>query len=79
MEFDHAVKVKFSPDSRSFITGLGIGNTIRAFKITKKDDSSVQIAPAALQDFPSVNWNRFLILKIKIFLLFVIFYYKTET
>ena len=55
MEFDHAVKVKFSPDSRSFITGLGIGNTIRAFKITKKDDSSVQIAPAALQDFPSVN------------------------
>lgn len=53
VEFDHAVKVKFSPDSRSFITGLGIGNTIRAFKMTKKDDSSVQITPAAVQDFPS--------------------------
>ena len=28
---------------------------IRAFKITKKDDSSVQIIPAAVQDFPTVN------------------------
>lgn len=55
VEFDHAYKVRFSPDSKSFITGLGVANTIRAFKITKKDDSSVQIIPAAVQDFPTVN------------------------
>lgn len=53
VEFDHAVRVKFSPDSKSFITGLGVANTLRAFKISKKDDSSVQIMPAAIQDFPS--------------------------
>jgi hypothetical protein len=54
VEFDHAFKIRFSPDSKSFITGLGIANTLRAFKIIKKDDSSVQMVPAAIQDFPIV-------------------------
>lgn len=61
MEFDHAVRVKFSPDSKSFITGLGVANTLRAFKISKKDDSSVQIMPAAIQDFPSVICDQYFI------------------
>lgn len=56
VEFDHAIQVKFSPDSKSFVTGLGVSNTIRAFKISKKDDSSnLQMTPAALQDFPQIH------------------------
>jgi WD40 repeat protein len=52
VEFDHAIQVKFSPDSKSFIAGLGLSNTIRAYKISKKDDqSSIQITQAAIQDF----------------------------
>lgn len=61
VEYDHAVKVRFSPDSRSFIASLGNSNTIRAFKITKKDDSSnLNIMQAAIQDFPQVNIGFFL-------------------
>ncbi len=53
VEYDHATKVRFSPDSRSFIAALGNLNTIRAFKIVKKEaDSSVQVVPAACDDFP---------------------------
>jgi len=55
VEFDHAFKVRFSPDSKSFITGLGITNTIRAYKITKKEDSTISIVQAAVQDFPQVH------------------------
>ena len=79
VEFDHAVKVRFSPDSkyiiyiiivlltnalvyivcqfqlqRSFIAGLGISNTIRAFKIVKKDDTNMHMMQAAVADFPQV-------------------------
>ncbi|CAF0719924.1 unnamed protein product [Brachionus calyciflorus] len=52
VEFDHATKIKFSPDSKSFIVSLGVSNTIRAFKIVKKEDSNIQILPATVQDFP---------------------------
>ena len=55
VEFDHATKVRFSPDSRSFIVALGNSNTIRAYKINKKEDSNVQMVPAAVQDFPQVH------------------------
>lgn len=56
VEFDHATKVKFSPDSKSFIAGLGISNTIRAFKISKKEDGSgLQVVPAPVADFAQVH------------------------
>lgn len=51
VEFDHAIKVRFSPDSKSFIAGLSVSNTIRAFKVNK-NDSNVTITQAAVQDFP---------------------------
>lgn len=40
--------------SRAFIVGLGISNTIRAYKIVKKEDSNVHIMQAAIEDFPKV-------------------------
>ncbi|XP_020894686.1 transducin beta-like protein 2 isoform X2 [Exaiptasia diaphana] len=40
VDFDHATKVNFSPDSRAFITALANGNTIRVFKTSKKKDGS---------------------------------------
>ncbi|RNA06630.1 transducin beta 2 [Brachionus plicatilis] len=52
VEFDHAVKIRFSPDSKSFIAGLGNANTIKAFKILKKEDSNIQIVSANMEDFP---------------------------
>lgn len=56
VEFDHAVQVRFSPDSKSFIAGLGVANTIRAFKITKKDDTAnLQMVQAAIPDFPKAH------------------------
>ncbi|KAK3739311.1 hypothetical protein QZH41_017882 [Actinostola sp. cb2023] len=40
VDFDHATKVNFSPDSRAFITALANGNTIRVFKTSKKKDGT---------------------------------------
>jgi hypothetical protein len=37
---------------------LGISNTIRAFKIVKKDENQTQIIPAAVQDFPQVKIKK---------------------
>ncbi|KAF4082214.1 hypothetical protein AMELA_G00149280 [Ameiurus melas] len=51
IEYDHATLVRFSPDSRAFITWLGNGETIRIFKMTKKDDGTF-IFKAAPEDFP---------------------------
>ncbi|XP_062870068.1 transducin beta-like protein 2 [Trichomycterus rosablanca] len=51
VEFDHATLVRFSPDSRAFITWLANGETIRIFKMTKKDDGTF-IFKAAPEDFP---------------------------
>ncbi|MBN3309032.1 TBL2 protein, partial [Amia calva] len=51
VELDHATLVSFSPDSRAFITWLANGETIRVFKMTKKDDGSVSFS-AAPEDFP---------------------------
>ncbi|XP_008330876.1 transducin beta-like protein 2 [Cynoglossus semilaevis] len=51
VELDHATLVRFSPDSRAFITWLDYGDTIRVFKMIKKDDGTFTFKAAA-EDFP---------------------------
>ncbi|GCB59910.1 transducin beta-like protein 2 [Scyliorhinus torazame] len=51
VELDHATHVCFSPDSRAFITWLANEETIRVFKMIKKDDGSFTFT-AASEDFP---------------------------
>lgn len=51
VELDHATLVSFSPDSRAFITWLANGDTIRIFKMIKKEDGSLTFK-AAPEDFP---------------------------
>uniref|UniRef100_A0A3Q0SJE0 Uncharacterized protein n=1 Tax=Amphilophus citrinellus TaxID=61819 RepID=A0A3Q0SJE0_AMPCI len=51
VELDHATLVRFSPDSRAFITWLANGDTIRIFKMMKKDDGTMSFK-AAPEDFP---------------------------
>ncbi|XP_053187177.1 transducin beta-like protein 2 [Scomber japonicus] len=51
VELDHATLVRFSPDSRAFITWLANGDAIRIFKMMKKDDGSLSFK-AAPEDFP---------------------------
>uniref|UniRef100_A0A8C6S5F1 Transducin (beta)-like 2 n=1 Tax=Neogobius melanostomus TaxID=47308 RepID=A0A8C6S5F1_9GOBI len=51
VELDHAVLVRFSPDSRAFIVWLANGDAIRIFKMMKKDDGTMSFKGAA-EDFP---------------------------
>lgn len=51
VELDHAVLVRFSPDSRAFIAWLANGDTIRIFKMVKKEDGTLSFKGAA-EDFP---------------------------
>ncbi|CAL8266129.1 unnamed protein product [Merluccius merluccius] len=51
VDLDHATLVSFSPDSRAFITWLSNGDTIRIFKMIKKEDGSFTFK-AAPEDFP---------------------------
>ncbi|CAN9501178.1 unnamed protein product [Ophioblennius macclurei] len=51
VELDHATLVRFSPDSRAFITWLANGDSIRIFKMMKKDDGTFAFKAAA-EDFP---------------------------
>ncbi|XP_005813862.1 transducin beta-like protein 2 [Xiphophorus maculatus] len=51
VELDHATLVRFSPDSRAFITWLANGDAIRIFKMIKKDDGTFSFK-AASEDFP---------------------------
>ncbi|XP_075878595.1 transducin beta-like protein 2 [Nelusetta ayraudi] len=51
VELDHATLVRFSPDSRAFITWLAYGDAIRIFKMMKKDDGTFSFK-AAPEDFP---------------------------
>lgn len=51
IEFDHATLVRFSPDSRAFITWLANEETIRIYKMAKKDDGTFNFK-AAPGDFP---------------------------
>ncbi|XP_074701267.1 transducin beta-like protein 2 [Strix aluco] len=48
---DHAELVRLSPDSRAFIVWLANGETIRVYKMTKKDDGSFTFT-ATSGDFP---------------------------
>ncbi|XP_044142988.1 transducin beta-like protein 2 [Bufo gargarizans] len=41
VDLDHATYVRFSPDCRTFIVFLANGDTIRVFKMTKKDDAFI--------------------------------------
>ncbi|KAJ8312489.1 hypothetical protein KUTeg_009862 [Tegillarca granosa] len=51
VELDHTTKVRFSPDTKAFIGSLGNDNTVRIFRIGKKDDGSPGNISAAF-DFP---------------------------
>ncbi|XP_019728988.1 transducin beta-like protein 2 [Hippocampus comes] len=51
VELDHATLVRFSPDSRAFITWLAYGDTIRVFKMSKKQEGSMNFK-AVSDDFP---------------------------
>ncbi|KAL5016827.1 hypothetical protein ScPMuIL_006416 [Solemya velum] len=51
IELDHATKVKFSPDSKAFLVNLYNGNTIRIFRIGKKEDGTMGNI-AATFEFP---------------------------
>ncbi|XP_053562295.1 transducin beta-like protein 2 [Bombina bombina] len=50
VDLDHATHVRFSPDCRAFIVCLANGETIRVFKMTKKEDGFT--FTAAPEDFP---------------------------
>ncbi|XP_034033375.1 transducin beta-like protein 2 isoform X2 [Thalassophryne amazonica] len=51
VELDHATLVRFSPDSRAFIAWLANGDTIRIFKMVKKEDGTLSFISAG-EDFP---------------------------
>ncbi|XP_061755013.1 transducin beta-like protein 2 [Nerophis ophidion] len=51
VDLDHATLVRFSPDSKAFITWLANGDTIRVFKMSRKEDGSMSFKGAA-EDFP---------------------------
>ncbi|TNM84449.1 transducin beta-like protein 2 [Takifugu rubripes] len=51
VELDHAILVRFSPDSRAFIIWLANGDAIRVFKMIKKEDGTFSFK-AATEDFP---------------------------
>uniref|UniRef100_A0A8C5QQ43 Transducin beta-like protein 2 n=1 Tax=Leptobrachium leishanense TaxID=445787 RepID=A0A8C5QQ43_9ANUR len=50
VEFDHATHVRFSNDCRAFIVCLANGETLRMYKMTKKDDNIT--FSASPEDFP---------------------------
>ena len=58
VEYDHATRVKFSPDSKAFITSLAVGNNVRVFKVGKKEDGSGAAQISAALDFPKVSTRR---------------------
>jgi len=41
VELDHGTNVKFSPDSKAFVVSLSYDNTVRIFRLGKKDDGSI--------------------------------------
>uniref|UniRef100_H2YEE1 Anaphase-promoting complex subunit 4 WD40 domain-containing protein n=1 Tax=Ciona savignyi TaxID=51511 RepID=H2YEE1_CIOSA len=56
VEFDHARFARFSPDSRAFIAGLAVENTVRVFKLGKNNDGVTTCIPIE-GDF--VKYNQF--------------------
>jgi len=51
VELDHATLVRFSPDCRAFIVWLASGDTLRVFKMTKREDGGYTFT-ANPEDFP---------------------------
>ncbi|XP_073740434.1 transducin beta-like protein 2 isoform X2 [Callorhinus ursinus] len=51
VELDHATLVRFSPDCRAFIVWLANGDTLRVFKMTKREDGGYTFT-ANPEDFP---------------------------
>lgn len=51
VELDHATLVRFSPDCRAFIVWLANGDTLRVFKMTKREDGGFTFT-ATPEDFP---------------------------
>nr|XP_012304467.1 transducin beta-like protein 2 isoform X2 [Aotus nancymaae] len=51
VELDHATLVRFSPDCRAFIVWLANGDTLRVFKMTKREDGGYTFT-ATPEDFP---------------------------
>ncbi|XP_043820021.1 transducin beta-like protein 2 isoform X1 [Dromiciops gliroides] len=51
VKLDHATLVRFSPDYRALVTWLANADTIRIFKMSKKEDGSNSFQPIA-DDFP---------------------------
>ncbi|XP_034276934.1 transducin beta-like protein 2 [Pantherophis guttatus] len=51
VELDHATLVRFFPDSRAFIVWLAYGDTLRVFKMTKKEDGTFTYI-AIPEEFP---------------------------
>lgn len=51
VDLDHATLVRFSPDSRAFIVWLASAETIRVYKMSKKDDGTFAFSVAP-NDFP---------------------------
>ncbi|XP_026527445.1 transducin beta-like protein 2 isoform X2 [Notechis scutatus] len=51
VELDHATLVRFFPDSRAFIVWLANGDTLRVFKMTKKEDGTFTYI-AIPEEFP---------------------------
>jgi WD40 repeat protein len=60
VEYDHAVKVRFSPDSRAFIAGLSYDSTVRVFKLGKKDDGVTTTCVPIEGDFPKYGKSKLL-------------------
>ncbi|XP_074045528.1 transducin beta-like protein 2 [Macrotis lagotis] len=54
VKLDHATLVRFSPDCRALITWLANGDTIRIFKMNKKEDGNNSFQPLA-EDFPKMH------------------------
>lgn len=51
VELDHATLVRFSPDCRAFIVWLANGDSLRVFKMTKREDGGFTFT-ATPEDFP---------------------------
>lgn len=66
MEYDSARLVKFSPDSKSFITCLETGNRIRIFKFSKNDDGTIGKVQQALEDYPVVRYMIFVFMLLRL-------------
>ncbi|XP_048767458.2 transducin beta-like protein 2 [Ostrea edulis] len=47
VEYDHATRVKYSPDSKAFVCSLSNENTVRIFRIGKKDTGGIGNITAA--------------------------------